>query len=162
MNMEWSEGIGRYLADPSYLNDREIGLLRDWYTASVQYLDDELERFLEFYREELIDDTVLVLTADHGEQLGEHGLWAHSYYLYDETLKIPLIMVGPEVPSGAQRSDLASHVDLFGTLCDICGVETPQSVSVPRFSLSTIGTQYSWSTASGTQRNSRRQATVNI
>jgi arylsulfatase A-like enzyme len=129
MNMEWSEGIGRYLADTSYLNDREIGLLRDWYRASVQYLDDEFGRFLDFYRKELIDDTVLVLTADHGEQLGEHGLWAHSYYLYDETLKIPLIIVGPEVPSGARRSDLASHVDLFGTLCNICGVETPQSMS---------------------------------
>jgi arylsulfatase A-like enzyme len=123
-SMGTGEGVGRYLADPSYLTDAEVELLRDWYAASVAYLDDELARFLAFYERELADDTVLVLTADHGEQLGERGLWEHSYYLYDETLHVPLVVVGPDLPA-ERRSELASHVDVFPTLCALAGVDQP-------------------------------------
>jgi len=129
VNLQYGDGAGRYLANPDYLNEKEIKLLRDWYTASIEYLDDELDRFLEFYRRELIDDTILVLTADHGEQLGEHGLWEHSYYFYDETLKIPLIILGPDLPEGKRRADIASHVDMFDTLCDLCDIEPPTATS---------------------------------
>lgn len=128
-NIEGSDGVGRFLADPSYLNDSEIQWLRDWYTASVRYLDAELGRFLDRYRKQLHDDTILLMTADHGEQLGEHGLWEHSHYFYDETLKIPLIMVGPDIPRGVRRTDLASHVDVFDTLCDLCGLDRPETTS---------------------------------
>jgi len=95
----------------------------------VEYLDDELGRFLEFYDRELSDDTILVVTADHGEQLGEHGLWGHSYRLYDETLRIPLIVAGPGVPEGESRSDPASQIDVFDTLCRLCGIEPPGTTS---------------------------------
>lgn len=124
-----SDAVGRYLDDPDYFNDKEIQFLRNWYNAAVQFLDDELERFLEFYRRELQDDTILILTADHGEQLGERGLWEHSHYFYDETVKIPLIMLGPQSPACTRRSDLASHVDIFDTLCDCCGLERPETTS---------------------------------
>lgn len=129
MNMQTTDGVGRFLSDPSYLNEKEIRLLRRWYDSAVSYLDDELQRFLDYYLENLRDDTILVLTADHGEQLGEHGLWEHSHYLYDETLKIPLIMVGPGIPTGNRRSDLVSHVDLFSTLCDLCNLDSPEETS---------------------------------
>lgn len=129
MEQQLATGIGKYLADPEWLNEKEVRLLRDWYRATVEYLDDELSRFLQFYRRELQDDTILVVTADHGEQLGEHGLWGHSYYCYDETLKIPLIVAGPGVPEGRRRSDLASHVDVFDTLCDLCGLDEPETTS---------------------------------
>lgn len=124
-NMQTGDGVGRFLADPSYVNDAEIELLRDWYAASVAYLDDELHRFLEFYRSELRDDTILVLTADHGEQLGEHDIWEHSHFLFDETVQVPLVLAGPGLPESEFREDLASHVDLFDTLCDLCGLDRP-------------------------------------
>lgn len=129
MNMQTADGIGRFLADPDYLNDKEVGVLRDWYAATVEYLDDEFARFLEFYRRELQEDTILVATADHGEQLGEQGLWEHSHFLYDETLQVPLLVAGPGVPEGHRRTDIASHVDVFDTLCDRCGVDRPPTTS---------------------------------
>lgn len=129
MKAQTADGIGRFLADPNYLNDAEIEVLRDWYAACVEYLDDELEVFFDFFKRELQEDTILILTADHGEQLGEHGLWEHSHYLFDETLKIPLLMVGPGVPEGVRRIDLASHVDVFDTICDLCGISQPRSTS---------------------------------
>jgi len=129
MEQQRATGIGRYLADDDWLNEKEVELIRNWYGTTVEYLDDEFSRFLEFYRRELQDDTVLIVTADHGEQLGEHGLWGHSYYCYDETLKIPLVVAGPGVPEGERRTDLASHVDVFDTLCDLCGLEMPGTTS---------------------------------
>lgn len=129
MNIQTADGVGRYLADPQYLNDDEVELLRSWYAATVRYLDDELRTFLDYYRRELRDDTILVLTADHGEQLGEHGLWEHSHYFYDETLKIPLIIIGPDIPPGGRRTDLVSNVDIFDTLCDMCSLDSPESTS---------------------------------
>ena len=129
INVQHADGAGRYYADPDYLNEKEIKLLRDWYAASLRYLDDQLGHFLEFYQKELQDNTVLVLTADHGEQLGEHGLWAHSYYFYDETLNIPLIIVSPDLPAGERRDDLVSQIDIFDTLCDICGIDPPSEMT---------------------------------
>jgi arylsulfatase A-like enzyme len=123
------DGIGRFLADPSWLNEKEVAVLRQWYRACVKYLDDELDRFLRYYQSELQNDTILILTADHGEQLGEHGLWTHSHYLFDETMKVPLIMTGPGVPSGERCSDFASLIDVFDTICDLCGLEQPSMTS---------------------------------
>lgn len=128
-NAQTVDGMGRYLADPDYLNDAEVEVLRDWYRASVEYLDDEFSSFLEFYREELQDDTILILTADHGEHLGEHGLWEHSHYLYDETMSVPLIVAGPGVPEGVRKDQLASLVDIFETVCDLCDVPPPEGTS---------------------------------
>lgn len=129
MDVQTGSGIGRYLADSDYLNEAEVAVLRDWYAASVEYLDAEFERFLDYYLRELQDDTVLVVTADHGEQLGEHGLWEHSHGLFDETLNVPLLVLGPGVPEGGRRTDLVSHVDVFDTLCELCDLDAPASTS---------------------------------
>lgn len=129
MNVQRGDGIGRYLADSGYLNEKEVTLLRTWYRACVRHLDDQLGKFLDYYQRNLVDNTILVLTADHGEQLGEHGLWGHSHRFYDETLKIPLIFVGPDVPTGERRGDLASQVDVFDTVCDLCGLDPPDETS---------------------------------
>jgi arylsulfatase A-like enzyme len=122
-HVEDADGIGKYLSDPSYLNEDELEALTKWYAASVKYLDDAFGRFLEYYKTELADDTILVVTADHGEQLGEHGLIGHSHHLYDETLQVPLLMTGPgveEAPDG-----MASLVDLFPTLSDLAEIGVP-------------------------------------
>ncbi|WP_336326810.1 sulfatase [Halovenus sp. HT40] len=129
MNAQTSDGIGKFLADPSYLNDAEIKVLRDWYTACVEYLNDEFKSFLDFYKRELQEDTILILTADHGEQFGEHDLLVHSHYLFDETLQVPLLMMGPGIPEGVRRTDLVSLVDLFDTICDLCKLDQPYSTS---------------------------------
>jgi len=126
--------MGRYIADPDYLNSKEMSVLREWYGATVSYLNDQLANFFEYYKNELQSNTILILTADHGEQLGEHGLLGHSYKLFDETLHIPLIITGPNIPQG-RSSALISHVDLFSTLCNVCGLDNiPNSNGLHLFS----------------------------
>lgn len=129
IHAQTADGVGQFLSDPNYLNNAEIEILREWYAACVKYLNDELEAFLDFYERELQDDTILILTADHGEQLGEHGLLVHSHYLFDETLQVPLLMMGPGVPKGVRRTDFVSLVDIFDTVCDLCEINPPNSTS---------------------------------
>jgi arylsulfatase A-like enzyme/cytochrome c-type biogenesis protein CcmH/NrfG len=65
--------------------------------------------------------TLVTVTADHGEAFGEHGEIAHSIFVYDTTLRVPLIFAGPSLP--ARRVDVAvSHVDLAATLLPKLGV----------------------------------------
>lgn len=95
------------------------------YLAEVALVDEQLGRLVR-----LLDDTglaartLLIVSADHGEAFGEHGSRTHGTTLYDETLRVPLLMVFP----GAQPrrvDDLVSLIDLGPTVLDIFGLPTP-------------------------------------
>jgi arylsulfatase A-like enzyme len=76
----------------------------------------------------LRDNTLVVFTADHGEMLYDHRLWTKMVF-FDPAVRIPLIMRLPGViPAGRQTHALVHHVDLFPTLMDFAGFETPKSV----------------------------------
>lgn len=68
--------------------------------------------------------TLVVLTADHGESLGEHGEETHGFFAYNATLRVPLIIAAPGGATG-RRTGLVSHVDIFPTACDLVGVKKP-------------------------------------
>lgn len=71
----------------------------------------------------LAEETVIALTGDHGEAFGEHGWFGHGRLLYEEEVRVPLILIGPRLaPLGRRSSVLGSHVDLWATLTDICGL----------------------------------------
>ncbi|HED64526.1 MAG TPA: hypothetical protein ENJ09_03120 [Planctomycetes bacterium] len=79
--------------DPLHPRDEIVSLL---YDRELRYLDDELARFLEGLAERGLDrDTAIVITGDHGEGFGEHGLWKHDWSLYEEVVRVPLFVVGP-------------------------------------------------------------------
>ncbi|MFC4438918.1 MULTISPECIES: sulfatase [Natrialbaceae] len=118
----------RYRDDPDFLSEVELDVLRRWYGASLRYLDDRLAAFLDWFEGAGLDEnTLVVLTADHGELFGERDALYHGNFLYDEVTRVPLVLAGPGIPSGERRTDLASHVDLFATLCDRCGLDEPET-----------------------------------
>jgi arylsulfatase A-like enzyme len=116
--------------DPNWLNESELTVLEKWYEASLEYLDYRLGEFLTALRSmDVRDDTVFVITSDHGEHFGEHDLLYHGYFLTDEVLHVPLIISGPNVPENAVRTDLVSLVDVFDTICDVCRLDPPEATS---------------------------------
>lgn len=128
--LQTSEGISKYIADPQYASEEEMDVLRQWYYASIKYLDDQLSQFLQWLDDSgLLNNTIIICTADHGEHFGEHDMFTHSHYLYEQTLHVPLIISGPEVPKDERRSDLVSLVDLFDTLCDLTQTPLPDTTS---------------------------------
>jgi|AMFO01.1.fsa_nt_gi Arylsulfatase A and related enzymes len=72
-----------------------------------------------------LEDTVVVLTADHGESLGERGVWFHDSALTDEQLRVPLAVAGPGVPAGVRQPAPVSLLGLAPTLCALLGVRAP-------------------------------------
>ena len=93
------------------------------YDEEIAYVDFEIGRLLGALGERgLLDDTVVVFTADHGEEFEEHGRIGHAKTLFAEQLDVPLIIAGPSgLPPGSRRSDLVSLVDLAPTLLELAG-----------------------------------------
>jgi arylsulfatase A-like enzyme/Flp pilus assembly protein TadD len=81
------------------------------------------------------DDTLLVVTSDHGEALGEHGETGHGYFVYETTLRVPLIFRGPGIVPGLRLEVTARSVDLFPTILDLLGLVPPQGLNLSGRSL---------------------------
>jgi len=97
----------------------------DLYSGEVAYVDSELGKLFDYLEnKELMKKTLIVFTGDHGESLGEHGELTHSYFAYNSTLWVPLIIEGPGIESGRVDEDVC-HTDIFPTICDILAVEKP-------------------------------------
>ncbi len=95
------------------------------YDGEIANVDAALGKLLSFLKAQGLEDrTAVVLTADHGEALGDHGEITHGYFTYNEVLRVPLIMALPGRP--AQRTDTdVCHVDIFPTVCDLLGQKKP-------------------------------------
>ncbi len=75
------------------------------------------------------DDTYVVVTADHGESLGEHGESEHGLLLYESAIRVPLIIATPfDEPQGIRRHELVSLIDIMPTVLELTGLETPEEV----------------------------------
>ena len=95
------------------------------YDGEVAYTDSVMGGLFRYLGEAgLLPQTLVVLTGDHGESLGEHGEKTHGFLAYNTTLWIPLIIRSPgEKPRLVQQN--VSHVDIYPTVCDILGLKIP-------------------------------------
>lgn len=101
--------------------------LADYY-AILTHLDAQVGRLLDVLKKRGLDkNTFLVVSADHGNALGQHGLLGKQN-LYDHSAKAPLVLSGPGIPEGEQRDNLVYLLDVFPTLTELAGIPTPESV----------------------------------
>jgi arylsulfatase A-like enzyme len=111
------------------LSDAELGHLRRLYDAEIRAWDEELGHLLE--RLDALDvrrSTVIVVTADHGEEFGEHGRLTHGFHLYDELIRVPLVVAGPGI-SGGRRVELQTMgIDVFPTVAALLGLAVPDGL----------------------------------
>lgn len=119
------------------------------YDAAIAFTDQQIGRFLAAVRKKSpAEKTIIVLMADHGESLGEHGEFNHGIFLYDSTLRIPWIMTGPGIPKGLRVSQQVREIDLLPTILNLTGVQIPRTVQgtslVPTFSGKQVPTRYSY------------------
>jgi arylsulfatase A-like enzyme/Tfp pilus assembly protein PilF len=98
------------------------------YDGEVAYVDSALARlFSDLKEKKLEENTLIILTADHGESLGEHGEATHGYFAYNATLWVPLIISFPGLKPGRVEQDV-SHIDIFPTACDLLRLPKPRSL----------------------------------
>jgi arylsulfatase A-like enzyme len=101
--------------------------MRSAYADEVQRFDDAFAQLMAGLRQRgLAERTTVVLTADHGEEFGDHGGFYHGLTLYQELLHVPLLLAGPGVPAGIDEQ-LARQIDIAPTLLGRFGVKAPPS-----------------------------------
>jgi choline-sulfatase len=89
----------------------------DLYSGEIAYADSQLGRLFDDLKDQhLLDRTLIVVTADHGESLGEHGEETHGVFLYDATLHVPLIIAGPGIPAGKVVAQQVRSIDIMPTI----------------------------------------------
>jgi arylsulfatase A-like enzyme len=110
--------------DKRTLARRDVELARDAYDRCIAYLDREVGRLVdELERRGVLRDTLLVITADHGEHLGEKNLFGHGCSLYLPELHVPLLVIAPgAVPEGRAVAEPVSLRDLPATVVNLLGL----------------------------------------
>lgn len=92
--------------------------------AMVDLIDENIGKILDALESEgLMDDTIIVFTSDHGELLGDHGLWTKGPFFYEGLINVPLMIYTPDGNAGVSET-LFSSVDIFPTICDLLEIET--------------------------------------
>jgi arylsulfatase A-like enzyme len=125
----------RHIAGVELLSEADLRVWRELYRAEVAYADYHLGQLLDWLaRTNRLESTLIAVVADHGENLGEHGLLNHQYCVYDTLLRVPLVMRCPALlPQGLRIPYQVQTLDLFKTLLDLVGVEAPPSSSRDMF-----------------------------
>lgn len=98
------------------------------YDAEINYADAHVGRLLDDLRDnDIYDDTLIIVTADHGEEFGEHGLYREHWSTYDGTQRVPLLIKPPaDMPVDPGRRDhLVTNVDVAPTIASYLGIEQP-------------------------------------
>jgi arylsulfatase A-like enzyme len=102
---------GRFLAEA----DRDV--LRRQYMSAIRYLDDRVAELVGMLEQRgLAENTLIVVTSDHGEHLGTHGMWSHRFQTYNELTRIPLLI---RVPGGTGSARVSVPVQLSDLYCTI-------------------------------------------
>ncbi len=110
--------------------EEEVMRARAAYYGKVECMDGRFGQVLQTLRDngEDLDDWIIVYLSDHGDQLGEHGVWEKQKF-FEGSARVPLIIRAPKLlPQGTRISENVSLCDLFATLCELCGLETPEGL----------------------------------
>jgi arylsulfatase A-like enzyme len=114
----WDPKLASTTLDPAERQE-EI----DAYDGSLAYLDLHVGRLLdELDQRGILSNTVVVITADHGEEFGEHGTYEHGYSLYRAGVQVPLIVVSPGVQGSQRITTAVSLRSLAATIADLVGL----------------------------------------
>jgi arylsulfatase A-like enzyme len=105
------------------LTRRELQDEVDAYDAALAYVDDQIaDLYSQLEQRGLAGNTIFIVTSDHGESFGEHGLYLHQNALYRELIHVPLLIVWPgHVPAGTRVAGPVSNVALASTVMDLAG-----------------------------------------
>lgn len=122
-------------------NDAERNWIRALYDGEVRFVDDSIGRlFARLEAMRLLDDTLIVVTSDHGEEFWDHERMEHGHTLYDELLHVPLIVKLPGESSGRRIPTGVSTGSLLPTVLDLCGIpDDPARRSYPSLASAILG-----------------------
>lgn len=120
--------------DPQHPDNQRVGpgrrrLYPVNYDREIRHVDVELERLFEALDAGgWLDDAIVVITSDHGEAFGEHGTFGHGSDVFEESVHVPLVMLGPGVPVATRIAEPVGLIDLMPTLLELLGIPPPRDI----------------------------------
>ncbi|MDY6773781.1 MAG: sulfatase [Candidatus Nanohaloarchaea archaeon] len=114
MNLPANE-IEEKLGSEIEMDEDDWKLIKSRFHAVLHRTDRKLGSIMNALKEEeMFEDTIFIVTSDHGDEFGEHDLFSHGY-LYETNIRVPLVISGPGIPEGVEYDGLTSHLDLLPT-----------------------------------------------
>lgn len=124
VNDIWRKG----LSEPDALTESDVALLTDAYDAEIRFVDEQLRRlFAALEARDVLSDTLIIITADHGEELGEHGAIGHSPKLHDELIHVPLLVYGGPDRDLVPADEIVTLLDIAPTVLHNYDITPPDS-----------------------------------
>jgi uncharacterized sulfatase len=124
-SIEVHRSLDEHIAEGPDFTDDEWAALRAMYDAEIRYTDEMVGRLFDHVQSLDLGPTIFVVTADHGELFGEHGLLSHKVVVDDALAHVPLVTHGFD-GIGDRTDELVQHVDLTTTLLELAGQGTDQ------------------------------------
>lgn len=105
---------------------KDLGEVLARYDAAIAHVDSQIDRIIRaLKKEKIFDDTLIIITSDHGESLLEHGIYLAHEGLFDEVIHVPLILHWPKrLPKGERIKGIVQHPDLVPSILDLLGIES--------------------------------------
>jgi choline-sulfatase len=103
------------------ITEENVARARRGYFANISYVDEKVGELVDtLTRTRMLDDTVILFCSDHGDMLGERGMWFKMSF-FEGSARVPLMIAGPGIPSGLHRAPV-SNLDIAPTLADLAGI----------------------------------------
>ena len=129
--MEQSNTYNARRKDGQPFDEADIAYLRALYDGSILYADAQIGKLIQLLDNKgILENTVFIIGADHGETLGEDGKTVGHVggLTFDEITRVPLVVSGPGVPAGARVTDITENIDIFPTLVELLGLKTDAAI----------------------------------
>jgi arylsulfatase len=118
----------RALDDPGSITESEHQTLIDLYDCEIRYIDDQISAFLDSVKERgFLEDSLIILTADHGDAFAEHDYYNHPRYLHEELVHVPFIVAHPSV-NGECLETVVSTLDIVPTILRVFNESVPKDL----------------------------------
>lgn len=129
-SMRVHQNLNEIIAEGADLSESDWDAIEAMYDAEIAYTDHMLGNLAERLKR-IPEQTIVVITADHGELFGEYGLLSHKYILTDAVTRVPLVITGLQGTSLVpEESDLIQHVDVMWTLLELAGADTSDMLGI--------------------------------
>jgi arylsulfatase A-like enzyme len=121
-----SELYSALIGDSASLTDDDLETMAALYRAAIAYVDDQISRLVQVLkREDRFEETLIVLTSDHGELFGEYGQYGKPERMYDELIRVPLVVVNSPPSLELPEDELVSLLDLPPLFHEALGTDVP-------------------------------------
>ncbi|MEC7868744.1 MAG: sulfatase-like hydrolase/transferase [Candidatus Poribacteria bacterium] len=140
-NAEMPEAIVDSLKEkPQHIHHRQIdasleqiAVCRRQYCAAIELIDHQIGEILTALKNRgMMDNTYVIFSSDHGEMLGDHGLFTKGV-AYDPSIRVPLIVSGPGIGCGRISTAMIELIDINATICDLAGLEKQEGIDARSF-----------------------------